>query len=49
MNKNNQTFRIRTATVRDVPSIESLVTPLAEQGVLLAKERVTYYESIQNL
>ena len=47
MNKNNQTFRIRTATVRDVPSIESLVTPLAEQGVLLAKERVTYYESIQ--
>ncbi len=38
---------LRPATVHDVPAIEALVAPLAEQRVLLAKERVTYYESIQ--
>ncbi|MDO4252153.1 MAG: amino-acid N-acetyltransferase [Rothia sp. (in: high G+C Gram-positive bacteria)] len=40
-------IRIRPATVHDVPAIEALVQPLAIEGILLAKERVTYYESIQ--
>lgn len=39
--------RIRPANVHDVPTIEALVDPLALEGILLAKERVTYYESIQ--
>ena len=39
--------RIRPATVKDVPAIAALVEPLALEGILLAKERVTYYESIQ--
>ena len=38
---------IRPATVHDVPTIEALVEPLALQGVLLAKDRVVYYESVQ--
>lgn len=38
---------VRPATVHDVKKIEELVTPLAEDGILLAKELVTYYESIQ--
>lgn len=38
---------LRPATVHDVPVIEELVGELALRGVLLAKERVTYYESIQ--
>lgn len=38
---------LRPATVDDVPAIETLVQPLALEGILLAKERVIYYESIQ--
>lgn len=38
---------LRPATVADVPAIEALVEPLALEGILLAKERVTYYEAIQ--
>lgn len=38
---------LRPATVEDVPAIEALVQPLALDGILLAKERVIYYESIQ--
>lgn len=39
---------VRAATVRDVPAIEALVAPLAEQKVLIAKETVAYYEGIQD-
>lgn len=38
---------LRPATVNDVSAIQELVSPLAEQKVLIAKETVTYYESIQ--
>ncbi|MDO4255246.1 MAG: amino-acid N-acetyltransferase [Kocuria sp.] len=40
-------IRIREATTRDVPGIKALVTPLASAGVLVVKETVAYYESIQ--
>ncbi len=38
---------IRPANVEDVTAIQELVAPLAEQIVLIAKENVAYYESIQ--
>ncbi|UYQ77712.1 amino-acid N-acetyltransferase [Glutamicibacter sp. JL.03c] len=41
------TFTVRSARTSDVPAIRDLVRPLAEQRILLDKEAVTYYESIQ--
>jgi amino-acid N-acetyltransferase len=38
---------IRPARTQDVPAIRALVEPLAQQRVLLQKEAVVYYESIQ--
>jgi amino-acid N-acetyltransferase len=38
---------IRPARTQDVPAIRALVEPLAQQRVLLQKEAVAYYESIQ--
>ncbi|MBM7051599.1 MULTISPECIES: amino-acid N-acetyltransferase [unclassified Rothia (in: high G+C Gram-positive bacteria)] len=38
---------VRSATVFDVPAIEGLVAPLAQQKILIAKETVAYYEGIQ--
>ena len=38
---------IRSARTQDVPAIRALVEPLAQQRVLLQKEAVAYYESIQ--
>jgi amino-acid N-acetyltransferase len=38
---------IRPARTQDVPGIRALVEPLAQQQVLLQKEAVAYYESIQ--
>lgn len=38
--------RIRRARTADVRGIRALVAPLAEQRVLVAKEAVTYYESV---
>ncbi|WP_428844231.1 amino-acid N-acetyltransferase [Brevibacterium celere] len=40
-------LRLRRARTSDVKSIEALVAPLAEQRILLAKDTVTYYESLQ--
>ncbi|MDN5790864.1 MAG: amino-acid N-acetyltransferase [Micrococcales bacterium] len=38
---------IRWARTADIRGIRSLVVPLAEQRVLVSKEIVTYYESVQ--
>lgn len=38
---------IRRATTADVPGIRSLVKPYAEARILLEKEAVAYYESLQ--
>ncbi|GAA2544225.1 amino-acid N-acetyltransferase [Neomicrococcus aestuarii] len=40
-------FEIRRATTADVPGIRSLVKPYAEARILLEKEAVAYYESLQ--
>ncbi|MCW4467305.1 amino-acid N-acetyltransferase [Glutamicibacter sp. MNS18] len=40
-------FTVRAARTSDVHAIRDLVRPLAEQRILLDKEAVTYYESIQ--
>ncbi|HET8599142.1 MAG TPA: amino-acid N-acetyltransferase [Segeticoccus sp.] len=37
----------RRARTRDVPEIRALVQPLAESRVLVAKDAVAYYESLQ--
>lgn len=39
-------YRVRPALPRDVRAIRDLVTPYADQRILLAKELVGYYESI---
>lgn len=38
---------VRAALPRDVPAIRDLVTPYAEDRILLAKELVGYFESVQ--
>jgi amino-acid N-acetyltransferase len=40
-------FQIRPARTSDVPGIKKLVAPLAEKRILMAKETVAYYESLQ--
>ncbi len=40
-------IRIRPARTTDVRAIKALVAPLAEQQILVAKETVAYYESLQ--
>jgi amino-acid N-acetyltransferase len=42
-----ETIRIRPARTSDVPAIKALVAPLADQRILMAKETVAYYESLQ--
>jgi amino-acid N-acetyltransferase len=41
------TFSIRPARTSDVAAIKRLVAPLAEERILMAKETVAYYESLQ--
>lgn len=40
-------FAVRTALPRDVRAINGLVQPLADERILLAKDAVGYYESVQ--
>lgn len=40
-------IRIRLARTSDVGAIKTLVAPLADQRILMAKETVAYYESLQ--
>lgn len=41
------TFTVRRARTSDVPSIARLVAAFADNRILLHKERVTYYEDVQ--
>ena len=43
----NSTFSLRPARTSDVAAIKRLVAPLAEELILMAKETVAYYESLQ--
>lgn len=40
-------FTIRRARTGDIPGIEALIAPLVESRVLLGKDRVVFYESVQ--
>lgn len=41
------TFNVRPAHTADIPSIQALVEPLAQQRILLGKDRVVLYEAVQ--
>lgn len=41
------TFSVRAARTDDVPAIQALIAPLVEQNILLGKDPVFLYESIQ--
>ena len=41
------TFTVRPARTSDVPLIQELVEPLAQQRILLGKDRVVLYEAVQ--
>jgi amino-acid N-acetyltransferase len=38
---------VRAATVRDVPSIDRLITPFAERGIMLFRSHAELYESLR--
>ncbi len=40
-------FAVRRARTSDIPAIQRLIEPLAEQRILLGKDRVTLYEAVQ--
>lgn len=40
-------FTVRAARTADVPGIQALVEPLAQQRILLGKDRVVLYEAVQ--
>jgi amino-acid N-acetyltransferase len=40
-------FSVRRARTADVPQIETLIAPLVESRVLLGKDRVVFYEAVQ--
>lgn len=40
-------FAVRRARTSDIPAIQALIEPLAEQRILLGKDRVTLYEAVQ--
>ncbi|AAT89828.1 N-acetylglutamate synthase [Leifsonia xyli subsp. xyli] len=40
-------FTVRRARTGDVPGIQELVEPLVQRRILLGKEAVTFYESVQ--
>jgi amino-acid N-acetyltransferase len=41
------TFTVRPARTPDVPAIKALVEPLVQRRILLGKESVVFYESVQ--
>jgi amino-acid N-acetyltransferase len=41
------TFTVRPARTSDVPLIQALVEPLVQRRILLGKDRVVFYESVQ--
>jgi amino-acid N-acetyltransferase len=40
-------FTVRRARTPDIPQIEALIAPLVESRVLLGKDRVVFYEAVQ--
>ena len=42
-----QGYTVRRARTSDVPGIEALVEPLVQQRILLGKDRVVFYEAVQ--
>jgi amino-acid N-acetyltransferase len=40
-------FSVRPARTADIPAIEALVEPLVQRRILLGKERVVFYEAVQ--
>lgn len=40
-------FAVRRATTADVPLIEALIAPLVNDRILLGKDRVVFYEAVQ--
>lgn len=40
-------FTVRPARTSDVPAIRALVEPLVQRRILLGKERVVFYEAVQ--
>jgi amino-acid N-acetyltransferase len=40
-------FTVRPARTSDIPGIEALVEPLVQRRILLGKERVVFYEAVQ--
>lgn len=40
-------FEVRRARTADIPQIETLIAPLVESRVLLGKDRVVFYEAVQ--
>lgn len=43
----NPAFTVRRARTSDVAGIRTLIEPLVQQRILLGKERVVFYESVQ--
>lgn len=41
------TYTVRPARTGDVPGIQRLIEPLVQRRILLGKERVAFYESVQ--
>ncbi|THJ65149.1 amino-acid N-acetyltransferase [Arthrobacter echini] len=39
-------FTVRRARTSDVPAIKTLIAPLAQERILIAKETVAYYEAL---
>ncbi len=40
-------FSVRRARTGDVPGIQSLIEPLVQERILLGKDRVVFYEAVQ--
>ena len=40
-------FSVRRARTTDVPAIEALIAPLVQDRILLGKDRVVFYEAVQ--
>ena len=40
-------YSVRRARTGDIPAIETLIAPLVESRVLLGKDRVVFYEAVQ--
>ncbi len=41
------TMSVRRARTTDVPAIEAMIEPLVQQRILLGKDRVVFYEAVQ--